>query len=184
LSSTRHLGVHIDSQLTMSDHISAVCCSCFFPAAAVTAYSASIDRWRCEDTCTRVRQQSSWLLQQSACQYQWLPATEASTCPECRCPLGDWHVEVRTHLTSAQATSLVTHPSTDTIQGRCTGPQVSTRRRSTVSCWPLCTSVVVLQPLPAAVNWRWSTVRPADTDKLLSQKFCCMRPDSLEQSAC
>ena len=41
-----------------------------------------------------------------------------------------------------------------TIQGRCTGPQVSTRRRSTVSRWPLCTSVVVLQPLPAAVNWR------------------------------
>ena len=37
---------------------------------------------------------------------------------------------------------------------------------------------------PAAVNRRWSTVRPADTDKLLWQKFCCMRPDSLEQSAC
>ena len=33
-------------------------------------------------------------------------------------------------------------------------------------------------------NWRWSTVRSADTDKLLWQKFCCMRPDSLEQSAC
>ena len=82
------------------------------------------------------------------------------------------------------STSLVTHPAADTIQGRCTGAQVSTRRCSTVSYWPLCTSVIVLQPLPAAVNWRWSTVRPADTDKLLWQKFCCMRPDSLEQSAC
>jgi len=44
-----------------------------------------------------------------------------------------WHAEVRTHLTSAQATSLVTHPAADTLQGRCTGAQVSTLRRSTVS---------------------------------------------------
>ena len=54
-----NLGVHLDSQLTMQDHVAAMCRSCFFQPEAAADYPEFIDNRCCQDVGTGVCRRSA-----------------------------------------------------------------------------------------------------------------------------
>jgi len=58
-----NLSILFDEQLSMADHITAVCRSCFFPAVAAPPHPQLLDYGFSQDTCPCLHQQPLRLLQ-------------------------------------------------------------------------------------------------------------------------
>jgi len=107
------LGVLVDSQLSMADHVPQChargwfnCVNFVYCGAVVT------ERGNREDTRARVCQQPSWLLQQPAVRCQQRVAAEVTGHSECGRTSGDGSEEVQSYYLCASWTSLAAHPPT------------------------------------------------------------------------
>ena len=74
-----NLGVRFDSQLTMRDHVTATCRSCF-PVEAAAGHQKLIDDWCSQDVDTGVHGRSAWLLRATV----YYMVSARTSCDICR----------------------------------------------------------------------------------------------------
>ena len=117
-STVYDLGFLLDRHLTMKDHVSALCRSCYVLLAATSTLTRQVvaDVWHRNDTCTRLHQQLSWLLQQLAVRCWWQVAEETTRRSECSCSGGDRNKKVRPHHTCASRPPLASSPSVQAVR--------------------------------------------------------------------
>jgi len=115
VQSARDLGVTLDSQLSLSAHITALCRAGFYQLRQIRQAIRSLT-WRCQDHCPGVHRLSFGLLQLAA---GWCAGKPAERCSQCRmlplvCSLA--HADVTTSLRYAASVTMTAGSETSGIQ--------------------------------------------------------------------
>ena len=131
-SNVNNLGVTIDSQLTMKDHVRRTCTALLLPASSA-ACRASITFIRCMCiTCTCIHKQAG-LLQQLARGHLRHSHSAATVSVACRCQTRYEKTEVRSDLRNhPRQASLVACSTTNRLQVGCFGLQVPAQSGSSL----------------------------------------------------
>jgi len=123
VESTRDLGVILDSRLTLSAHVAALCRS-----AQTTLAACSVDDGgSCKNRSCGVYSLPIGLLQFTALRAAGHSTAQASVCAESHCTTDHWHATQRVYLASITRTPLAAHARASQVQSGTPSSPVAVR---------------------------------------------------------
>jgi len=155
-TTVKDLGVVLDSQLTMADHVAALSRSCFLYIRQLRSIRQSLTTDAMKTLvlwCTPF----SAVASTTATASSLVSATEAAISPECSCTSGHWSQEIRSYDAYSTQTALATSTPANYFQDGRTGIQMSAWYGSAI---PVYGSAIPVDILRANVITRRS-VSPA-----------------------
>ena len=113
-----NFGVHLDSQLTMQDHVAAMCRSCFFQLRQLRTIRSSLTTDAAKTLAQAFVGGRLDYCQQPTVRCQRGTSATSAECPERGCTVHHWYSEIRSHHASVARPSLVASATKDNFQDR------------------------------------------------------------------
>jgi len=172
-----HLGVVLDSQLTMADHTTALSRSCFY-IRQLRSIRQSLTADAIRHWCTPLSAVASTTATASSlvsvvnCYRGWNQSTS-----------GHWSQEIWLHDAHSTPTALATSTPANYFQDGRAGIQISTWHGSAIPVDILWANVITRWSVSPALCWVRSTHCSTYEDKLPRSQFCRSRASRVEQSS-